>query len=215
MRYFFTRKLMLVKESAAFVAMPGGFGTLDETFELFTLVQTGKAEPAPIVLLDTPGGRYWRGLETFIDDQVVAAGLISPPDKALYRITDSVADTVEEIEGFYRNYHSMRYVGDRLVIRLQAAPTSDELARLSQEFADVVVEGGIESARPFPPEVAGDDHLDKARIVLRFDRHGFGRLRSLIDELNRLPSAPQPGAKPPTSAHLARVDERLDAGRAD
>jgi uncharacterized protein (TIGR00730 family) len=215
MRYFFTRKLMLVKESAAFVAMPGGFGTLDETFELFTLVQTGKAEPAPIVLLDTPGGRYWRGLETFIDDQVVAAGLISPPDKALYRITDSVADTVEEIEGFYRNYHSMRYVGDRLVIRLQAAPTSEELVRLSKEFADVVVEGGIESARPFPPEVAGDDHLDKARIVLRFDRHGFGRLRSLIDELNRLGSAPQPGAKPPTTAHLARVDERLDAGRPD
>src|SRR5258706_3891345 len=115
MRYFFTRKLMLIKESAAFVAMPGGFGTLDETFELLTLVNTAKPEPPPIVLLDTPAGEYWHALERFIDDQVVGAGLISPPDKALYRITDSVADAISEVEGFYRNYHSMRYVGDRLV----------------------------------------------------------------------------------------------------
>jgi uncharacterized protein (TIGR00730 family) len=211
MRYFFTRKLMLVKESAAFVALPGGFGTLDETFELFTLVQTGKAEPAPIVLLDTPGGTYWRGLEEFLDDHVVSAGLISAPDKALYRSTDSVPSAVDEIEGFYRNFHSMRYVGDRLVLRLQAAPTADELHRLSSEFADILVDGAIEPARPFPPEVAGDDHLDKPRVVLRFDRHGFGRLRSLIDELNRLDSAPQPGSKPPTTGHQARVDERIAA----
>jgi uncharacterized protein (TIGR00730 family) len=210
MRYFFTRKLMLVKESAAFVAMPGGFGTLDETFELFTLVQTGKAEPAPIVLLDTPGGQYWHGLERWIDEQVASVGLISPTDRSLYRITDSVADAIDEIEGFYRNYHSMRYVGDRLVIRVQAAPTDDELAQLSDEFADVV-SGPIESARPFPPEVTGHDHLDLPRIALRFDRHGFGRLRDLIDRLNRLSSAPAPGAKPPTSAHQSRVDERLSA----
>ena len=211
MRYFFTRKLMLIKESAAFVAMPGGFGTLDETFELFTLVQTGKAEPAPIVLLDTPGGRYWRSLEEWIDAQVAAAGLISPNDRALYRITDSVTETTDEIEGFYRNYHSMRYVGDRLVIRLQAAPTKDELARLSESFADIV-DGPIESARPFPPEVTSKDNLDLPRIALRFDRHGFGRLRTLLDELNRLGSAPAPGAKPPTTGHQARVDERLDEG---
>lgn len=209
MRYFFTRKLMLIKESAAFVAMPGGFGTLDETFELFTLVQTGKAEPAPIVLLDTPGGRYWRALQDWIQSQVAAAGLISSHDDSLYRITDSVAEATDEIEGFYRNYHSMRYVGDRLVIRLQAAPTKDELARLSAEFADVI-EGSIDSARPFPPEVTSKDHLDLPRVALRFDRHGFGRLRDLIDELNRLDSAPEPGAKPPTTGHQARVDERLD-----
>jgi uncharacterized protein (TIGR00730 family) len=209
MRYFFTRKLMLVKESAAFVALPGGFGTLDETFELLTLVQTGKAEPAPIVLLDTPGGGYWRGLETFLDEQVVAAGLISTPDRALYHLTDSVEGTIGEIETFYRNFHSMRFVGDRLVIRLQAGPTGDELRQLSADFTDIIVQGAIETARPFPPEVAGDDHLDKARIVFRFDRHGFGRLRSLIDALNRLASAPQPGSKPPTTAHQARVDERL------
>lgn len=208
MRYFFTRKLMLIKESAAFVAMPGGFGTLDETFELFTLVQTGKAEPAPIVLLDTPGGRFWRSLEEWIDAQVASVGLISSTDRSLYRITDSVAETVDEIEGFYRNYHSMRYVGDRLVIRLQAAPTEDELSRLSSEFTDVV-DGRIERARPFPPEVTSKDNLELPRVALRFDRHGFGRLRNLLDELNRLPSAPAPGAKPPTTAHQARVDERL------
>jgi hypothetical protein len=210
MRYFFTRKLMLIKESAAFVAMPGGFGTLDETFELFTLVQTGKAQPAPIVLLDTPGGRYWRGLEAWIDDQVASVGLISPTDRSLYRITDSVEEAIDEIEGFYRNYHSLRYVGDRLVIRLQAEPTDDELASLSERFADVV-DGPIERTRPFPPEVTGHDHVDLPRVACRFDRHGFGRLRALIDELNRLPSAPAPGAKPPTSGHQARVDERLSA----
>ncbi|MEA3018802.1 MAG: hypothetical protein QOI47_326 [Actinomycetota bacterium] len=210
MRYFFTRKLMLVKESAAFVALPGGFGTLDETFELLTLVQTGKAEQAPIVLLDTPGGTYWTGFERFIDEQVVAAGLVSPTDRRLYRITDSVGDAIAEIEGFYRNYHSMRYVGDRLVVRLQAAPTDAELTQLSAEFADII-DGPIEHTQPFPPEVAGDDHLDKPRIVAHFDRHGFGRLRALIDELNKLPSAPAPGAKPPTTGHQARVDERISS----
>jgi uncharacterized protein (TIGR00730 family) len=208
MRYFFTRKLMLIKESAAFVAMPGGFGTLDEMFELLTLVQTGKAQPAPIVLLDTPGGRYWRRLEDWISEQVAAAGLISSADRALYHITDSVDDAIAEIEGFYRNYHSMRYVGDRTVIRLQSAPTDDELARLSADFADVV-SGRIERTKPFPPEITGHDNVELPRVVCRFDRHGFGRLRSLIDELNRLPSAPAPGAKPPTTAHQARVDERL------
>lgn len=208
MKYFFTRKLMLIKESAAFVALPGGFGTLDETFELLTLVQTGKAELAPIVLLDTPGATYWHGLETFIDEQVASVGLISPTDRALYRITDSVDDAIGEIQGFYRNYHSMRYVGDRLVIRLQAEPTDEELARLSGEFADVI-DGTIDRTTPFPPEITGHDNIDLPRIVCRFDRHGFGRMRMLIDELNKLASAPQPGAKPPTTAHLARVDERL------
>lgn len=208
MRYFFTRKLMLIKESAGFVAMPGGFGTLDETFELLTLVQTGKAEPAPIVLLDTPGSRYWEQLEDWIDDQVASVGLISPHDRALYCITDSVEEAIEEIEGFYRNYHSMRYVGDRTVLRLQAEPTRDELAALSTEFADIV-DGPIETTKPFPPEITGHDHVDLPRVALRFDRHGFGRLRSLIDALNTLPSAPAPGAKPPTPGHQARVDERL------
>jgi len=209
MKYFFTRKLMLIKESAAFIAMPGGFGTLDETFELFTLVQTGKAQLAPIVLLDTPGGGYWQGLEAWIERQVEAAGLIAAPDRSLYRITDSVEEAIDEIETFYRNYHSMRYVGDRLVIRLQAPPSDAELDQLSTEFADII-DGPIVATDPLPPEVAGHDNVELPRVACRFDRHGFGRLRALVDELNRLGTAPAPGAKPPTIGHLARVDERLD-----
>ena len=209
MRYFFTRKLMLVKESAAFVALPGGFGTLDETFELLTLVQTGKAQPAPLVLLDTPGGEYWTSLSTFLRSQVASVGLISSYDGELFRTTDSVDAAIAEVEGFYRNYHSIRHVGDRTVVRLQAAPTDEELRALSEEFADIVVDGAIKRTDPFPPEVAGSDHVDLPRIVFRFDKHGWGRLRMLIDRLNTLGSAPAPGAKPPTPGHQARVDERL------
>ncbi|MGH9182636.1 MAG: LOG family protein [Acidimicrobiales bacterium] len=186
MKYFFTRKLMLIKESAGFVCLPGGFGTLDETFELLTLVQTGKAEPVPIVLLDTPGGDYWARWSGFVEGAVAANGMISPPDRALYLITDSVDAAVGEVTGFYRNYHSLRYVGDRLVIRLRATPTRAQLTRLTREFADLLVGGRIEAAQPFPPEVSGRDHLELPRIALRFDRRSFGRLRALVDELNRL-----------------------------
>ena len=190
MKYFFTRKLMLVKESAGFVALPGGFGTLDETLELLTLLQTGKADPAPIVLLEVEGGSYWRAWERFIVDEVASRGLVSAEDTALYRITDDGAEATAEILGFYRNYHSRRFVGGKMVIRLRQAPTDDELARLNQEFADITVSGAIERSDPLPAEVAGNDHLDLARLVLRFDRISQGRLRSLIDALNELPEAP-------------------------
>jgi uncharacterized protein (TIGR00730 family) len=210
MKYFFTRKLMLIKESAAFVALPGGFGTLDEMFELLTLVQTGKAMPVPVVLLDTPGGSYWTGWERFLLDEVLGNGMISAQDQALYRITDNVDDAVAEIEGFYRNYHSLRVVGDRLVIRLRAEPSREELTDLTARFDDILRGGRIERAKPFPPEVSGQDHLDLPRIALRFDNHGFGRLRSLIDALNRLPSAPTDTSKPPTVAEEEAVVEHLD-----
>jgi uncharacterized protein (TIGR00730 family) len=206
MKYFFTRKLMLIKESSAFVALPGGFGTLDETFELLTLVQTGKAEPVPVVLLDTPGGRFWTGWQRFVEREVAGNGMISADDFSLYRITDQVGEAVTEVEGFYRNFHSLRYVGDRLVLRLRAAPTAAELRRLSEEFTDVV-EGPLEATGPFPPEVSGQDHLDLPRVAMRFDRHGFGRLRSLIDALNGLPSAPASPSTPPTSAEDQAVVE--------
>ncbi|HEV2767142.1 MAG TPA: TIGR00730 family Rossman fold protein [Acidimicrobiales bacterium] len=211
MKYFFTRKLMLIKESAAFVALPGGFGTLDETFELLTLVQTGKAEPVPVVLLDTPAGGYWRGWRRFVEQEVAGNGMISPEDQSLYRVTDNVESALEEIDVFYRNYHSLRYVGDRLVLRLRSEPTRAELRRLSEEFADILVSGRIERSGPFPPEVSGDDHLDLPRVALRFDRHGFGRLRSLIDALNRLDSAPVRSSPPPTAADAERVIEHEDA----
>ena len=211
MKYFFTRKLMLMKESEAFVALPGGFGTLDETFELLTLVQTGKAVPVPIVLLDTPSGSYWQSWQRFVDEAVLGNGMIDAEDRQLYRVTDSVDEAVGEVEGFYRNYHSLRWVGSRLVLRLRAAPTDAEVDQLSDTFGDLLLGGRIERTDPLPPEVSGEDHLDLARLVLRFDPRGYGRLRMLIDALNALPSAPTEPAMPPTVADEERVVERQDA----
>lgn len=188
MKYFFTRKLMMLKESDAFAALPGGFGTLDEVFELLTLVQTGKAMPAPIVLVDVPGGTYWRGWDRFLREEVVTRGMVSAHDEALYRITDEVTDATAEILGFYANYHSLRYVGEVLVIRLRTSPSPGELARLNQEFASICTSGAIEVTPPLPQELASHDHTDLARLRLRFDRSSHGRLRSLIDALNLLPS---------------------------
>jgi uncharacterized protein (TIGR00730 family) len=211
MKYFFTRKLMLMKESAAFVALPGGFGTLDETFELLTLVQTGKTIPTPIVLLDVPGRSYWQGMRDFVEDEVLDNRMIAAADLGLYRVTDSVEEAISEIETFYRNYHSIRFVGERLIVRLRAAPTPDELQQLSEEFADILVEGAIEATEPLPTEVRGDDHVELPRIILRFDRRSWGRFRALIDRLNGLASAPVAGAKPPTVAEESAVAARDDA----
>jgi len=203
MKYFFTRKLMLMKESAGFAVLPGGFGTLDEVFELLTLLQTGKAAPAPIVLLEVPGGTYWRSWERFVRDEVVARGLVSPEDLLLVTITDDVAAATREIFGFFRNYHSIRYVGNRLVIRLRAAPTRAELAGLNDRFADICTRGRIESTPAQPAEVSGNDHVELPRIALHFDRSSHGRLRALIDALNGLASAPPLAAPDTDSAEAA------------
>lgn len=196
MKYFFTRKLMLMKESAGFVVLPGGFGTLDETFELLTLLQTGKAAPAPLVLLEVPGGTYWAAFDAFVQGELRPRGLVGPDDLNLCHITDDVGSAVGEILGFFRNYHSMRWVGHRLVVRLQSAPTPGELSELNREFADICAGGLIEVSPPLPAEVAGGDHLDLPRVVLPFDRMGYGRLRAFIDALNRLPSAPDEAPVP-------------------
>ena len=188
MKYFFTRKLMLIKESSAFVCLPGGFGTQDETFELLTLLQTGKATPAPVVLLDVPGGSYWSGWVQYLDDELVAAGLVSPHDHELYLVTDDVDTAVDEIDRFWRSYHSIRWVGDRLVLRLRHEPTDEELAELSERFGDLLLGGSIERSEPLPPEVHDKDHVDLPRLRMRYDPRQAGRLRTLIDALNRLPS---------------------------
>ena len=190
MKYFFTRKLMLMKESSGFVCLPGGFGTLDETFELLTLQQTGKATPAPIVLLDVPGRTYWEGWQRFLDDELVAAGWVSPRDTNLFVVTDDVDAAVDAIRGFWRNYDSLRWVGDRLVIRLRAAPTDAEVADLNQRFADLCLEGGIERTDPLPAEVSDNDRLDLPRLIMRFDVRKGGEFRDLIRALNQLESAP-------------------------
>jgi uncharacterized protein (TIGR00730 family) len=189
MKYFFTRKLMLIKESSGFVCLPGGFGTQDETFELLTLFQTGKATPSPLVLLEVPGGGYWDGWQRFVD-QLAASGLVSTGDSNLYLITDDVDEAVAAVQGFWRNYHSLRWVGDRLVIRLQAEPTPREIARLNEEFSDLCTEGPIEATAPLAAEVSDRDELDRPRLVLRFDVRKGGRFRALIEALNQLDSAP-------------------------
>jgi len=196
MKYFFTRKLMLVKESRAFVALPGGFGTLDETFELLTLMQTGKAAPAPIVLLDVPGGTYWEEFRRFVDGELIGRGLVSPEDRELYLITDDVAEARREIVGFWTNFDSLRYVGDRLVLRLRHRPTDEEVAELDANFGWLCRRGGITRTDPLPAEVADDDRLDRPRVMLRLDPRLVGRLRALIDALNALPSASGATAPP-------------------
>ncbi|HVB06533.1 MAG TPA: TIGR00730 family Rossman fold protein [Acidimicrobiales bacterium] len=200
MKYFFTRKLMLMKESAGFLVLPGGFGTLDEAFELLTLLQTGKAEPAPIVLVDTPNGRYWSAWEEFVSGVVYARGLADAADASLYRITDDVDDAIEELLGFYRNYHSRRFVGETMVLRLHHAPSAVQLAELTERFADLCGTRGIYATDPLPPERADHDHLELARIALEFDRSRHSRLRQLIDALNALAPlhADELGSLPPS-----------------
>lgn len=185
MRYFFTRKLMLVKESQAFVCMPGGFGTLDEMFELLTLTQTGKGIPVPIVLMELPGDRFWHAVETFIEDQLVPRRLVSPEDVALYRVCSDVGEAVGEIEGFYRNFHSIRFVGRRLVVRLRHEPTDELLAALHRDFGHLCRSGGFERSGPLPAEQADGDATDQPRLVFDFVRRDWAGLRLMIDVLNR------------------------------
>ncbi len=186
MKYFFTRKLMLVKESAAFVCLPGGFGTLDETFELLTLTQTGKGIPVPIVFLDTPGDPYWEHVHQFVTEQLVPRGLVSPSDTALYKVTDSCDEAVAEITDFYSNYHSIRSVGDDLIIRLRQAPDDAQLVVLNRDFSHLVKSGRIRRTEPYGVEKRQNDQLELDRIVMTFDTHGFAQLRGLIDALNAL-----------------------------
>jgi len=183
-KYFFTRKLTFVKESDAFVLFPGGFGTQDETFELLTLIQTGKSDLHPVVMLEAPGTGYWEGWRGFVE-RLVTHGMISPDDFALFRITDEVGTAIDEILSFYRVYHSQRYVSGELVLRLNREPPDELVDRLAGEFADIVVSGRIRKIPPTPAEVASDDHVDLPRIALRFDRRRHGRLRQLVDTLNR------------------------------
>lgn len=184
-KYFFTRKLTFIKEADAFVLLPGGFGTLDEAFELLTLIQTGKAPMHPIVLLDQPGGAYWAGLETFVRDVLLERGFVSPDDLSLYRRMDDHSKAVEHIDFFYSTYHSQRLIGKKLVFRLSREPHDKVLEVLSEEFADIL-HAPIERTQPSKAEVADDDVPDLPRIALRFDRVHTGRLRLLIDRLNEL-----------------------------
>jgi uncharacterized protein (TIGR00730 family) len=190
-KYFFTRKLAFVKESNAFVIMPGGFGTLDEAFELITLFQTGKSDLHPIVLLEAEGTGYWGPLIGFITDKLLTMGLISEADLNLFLQTTDLDEACEEIFRFYSNYHSQRFTAGKLILRLRQGPDDSELVELNEQFSDIVVEGEIERTEPNQAEIEDSDALDMERITFYFDRRQFGRLRQLIDRLNDLASLPE------------------------
>lgn len=183
-KYFFTRKLTFMKESDGFVLLPGGYGTMDEAFELLTLMQTGRSPLVPVVMLDPPGSTYWDTWRDFIDRELLSRQLISPHDLDVFTITEDVDTAVDEITGFYDVYHSSRNVGRRLVLRLNRDIDDDVLARLNREFGDIVVGGAIERIDATPSEVDDDDVVDLPRIAFRFDRRSYSRLRHLIDVLN-------------------------------
>jgi uncharacterized protein (TIGR00730 family) len=184
MRYFFTRKLMFVKETDAIILFPGGFGTHDEGFEALTLIQTGKSHLFPVVMVDQPGGTYWSRWHEFIETELKGNGLISPADTSLYRITHSVEEAVQEVTGFYRVYHSMRYVKKDLIVRLNHRLSDELLDRLNAEFKDIIWEGGIERTDPDPQEANEPDLAHLPRIRFKFDRHGHSRFRQMIDLMN-------------------------------
>ncbi len=184
MKYFFTRKLMFVKECDAVTLFPGGFGTLDEGLEVLTLLQTGKRDMVPVVFIDAPGGDFWGPMQDFIENRLLRDRMISPADLALYKITDKLEEAVAEILRFYRVYHSMRYARNRLIFRLREAPSAEKLERINEEFSDILSAGKFEVTGPQPEEKDEPALAELARLVFRFNRRSLGRLRMLIDLLN-------------------------------
>jgi uncharacterized protein (TIGR00730 family) len=190
-KYFFTRKLFFLRESDALALFPGGFGTQDEAFECLTLMQTGKADLVPLVLIDPPGGDYWSSWETYLRDHLLKAGLISADDLHLYTITDRVDVACEAIASFYRVFHSSRYVGERFVMRLNSELSDADLDYLNQNFGDLLVQGKIEKSAALPQE-AGGETANLPRLVMHFNQRDFGRLYQMIRVINQLNlSAPE------------------------
>ena len=184
-KYFFNRKVAFIKEAHAVVLFPGGFGTLDEAMETLTLVQTGKRDPLPLVLLEPPGERYWSAWRAFIQRALLDTGKIDPNDLSLFETVSSAEAAVACIDRFYRRYHSLRYVGDQLVLRLNETPAAAALERLNEEFADLLSPGGrIVASAALPEEKNQPDIAHLPRLVLDFNRRSLGRLRQLIDRLN-------------------------------
>lgn len=184
MRYFFTRKLMLVKESHAFLCMPGGFGTLDETFELLTLAQTAKSVPVPIVFLEVPGHPFWTPLMKAMEPLLLDHGLISSSDTSLYTITDNIEDAVTEITKFYANYHSIRFVNNVMYIRMKRSVPTDLFSDIAQRFSSLASDGVLQQTTATNDEIADNDLPDMPRVALKYAAKGFADLRGLIDALN-------------------------------
>jgi uncharacterized protein (TIGR00730 family) len=183
MKYFFTRKLMFVKECDAVVCLPGGFGTLDEAFEVLTLLQTGKRELMPLVFLDAPGGSYWQDWAAYVRKHLLGAKMIGAEDFSLFRVTDSVEETVNEVLRFYRVFDRMEYVDSRLVLRLRERIADSQLAAYQRDFGDILTDGG------FRQETDSDSNgsppsASYSKLIFHFNRRSLGRLRQLIDAIN-------------------------------
>ncbi len=184
-KYFFTRKLFFLRESDAVVLFPGGFGTQDEALETLTLLQTGRYGPVPMILVDREGGTYWRDWDAYLRKHLAATELINQHDTSLYTITDDIQVAAAAIFGFYRVYHSSRYVGDRLVLRLNVELADRDVDFLNQEFSDIIASGKIVKTLALPEE-SDDPTVDLPRLVFKFDRRDFGRLHQMIGEMSRL-----------------------------
>ncbi|RJP24362.1 MAG: TIGR00730 family Rossman fold protein [Deltaproteobacteria bacterium] len=189
-KYFFTRKLLFLKESSGIVLFPGGFGTMDEAFEALTLLQTGKTHPFPVVLVDVPGGNYWATWRRFLEEDLWKAEMISEDDFSLFRITSSVEEAVREILGFYRVFHSARYVGPEMVIRLREPLPPDAPAVLGDEFPDLLEDGGFTLGAALPGEADEPEIAGLIRLRFRFNGRNHGMLRRLIDRINGYASIP-------------------------
>ncbi|MEH1888375.1 MAG: LOG family protein [Nostoc sp.] len=184
-KYFFTRKLFLLKESDAIALFPGGFGTQDEAFECMTLTQNGKFGPVPLVLIDRPGGDYWWSWSEYIDKQLVQNGLVSPEDPSLYTVTDNLDVACDVITRFYQVYHSCRYVGNKLVIRLKTDISDAQVEQLNANFSQIIVQGRIEKSQALPQE-AQDETVGLPRLILYFNQRDFGRLYQMIATINQM-----------------------------
>jgi uncharacterized protein (TIGR00730 family) len=183
-KYFFNRKVAFVKEADAIVVFPGGFGTLDEAMEVFTLIQTGKTSPKPLILMDDEEG-YWERFFTFVRESLLARGFISEEDFSLFTVTKNEKEALETINTFYRTYHSLRFIENRLVIRLQKALTIDQIATLTEEFPGLITKGDkIHCCDAFPEESDEPDLALLPRISLLFDHHHYGLLMAFINRIN-------------------------------
>lgn len=185
-KYFFTRKLNFVKHSDAIALFPGGFGTMDEAFESFTLMQTGKTNIIPLIMVDAPRGNFWKTFEKYLREHLLGDKLISEEDFTLFKVTDDLEFARREVVNFYYNFHSYRYIGDVMVIRLQRQIPAGALIRLNEDFQDILrSETLITTCPPYPEEVNEPDLASLARLCVPFNRRNLGRLRALLDRLNQ------------------------------
>ena len=185
-KYFFNRKLFFLKESDATVIFPGGFGTLDECFESLTLIQTGKTKPRPIILIDSPGSEYWESLIGFVTEKLSEGGFISNNDLSLLIRVNSIEQAVDEIVQFYRVYHSIRYVGDKTILRLKKPLSSEDINSLNEKYSCILRSGEIEPSDALPAEQKDEAFLDLPRLVMDFNRHDFGIFHEMLRFLNTL-----------------------------